>query len=109
MHFVWLADTRGDHNVNYIGKGDIYRKGDIYKIWNSCNITAARDANIHITTSPQQNPPNYSKELNEIGWHYFFCGVGFNSKTGIGYHCEAGLRAAINVVNELKDCTQHVY
>ena len=105
MHFVW----GGDHNVNYVGRGDIYGKGDYYRIWDSCNITAAIDANIPITTSPQQGPPNYSKELNEIGWHYFFCGVGYNSTTGIGYHCEDGLRAAIKVVKNLTDCSQHVY
>ena len=92
MHFVWI----GDHNVNYIGRGDIYGKGDPYTIWNSCDTTG-------FNTIPEQNPPDYSKKLNEIGWHYFFCGV------GSGYHCKSGVKAAINVVKNLTDCPQHVY
>ena len=100
IHFVWQKD----HNVNYLGKGETART-----LWASCNITAAEAANISVQIPPQLDQTNFKMEMTELGWHYFYCGVK-KKQNGIGKHCQHGVKAAVQVVNDFpNDCTMHVH
>lgn len=61
-----------------------------------------------IDTKPQTPNQQFSFTSSNHGFHYFACGLDYNSTTGIGGHCNDGhVRAVVHVVKDPSECLFH--
>ena len=69
------------------------------EIYKTCDI---QKYNQTLDTNPQTPNKEFTFGKDDIGYHFFVCGI------GNGYHCEHGhVRAVVQVVADISHCDFH--
>ena len=107
ISWIYNADIGFGHNVNHWHEGK--NKTEAQIAWDECNFANITDEQGEPFYTTAQNPDYiFQTENVEIGMHYFACGLGYNETgTEARFHCNRGVKATIQVVDDLQDCDVH--
>jgi len=96
--FIWSNTTNSfGHNVNHLNK--FFTASKSYEIYKTCDIQKYSQT---LDTNPQTPNKEFTFGKDDIGYHFFVCGI------GNGYHCEHGhVRAVVQVVADISHCDFH--